>query len=54
MAERIAYQFVISDTANPLALRSGDRAQAAAVMRQRANIDITRLQPTERGFSKKS
>ena len=61
MAERIAYQFVISDTANQLALRSGDQAQqaqvrqsAAAVMRQRVNIDITRLQLTERGFSKKS
>jgi hypothetical protein len=61
MAERIAYQFVISDTANQLALRSGDQVQqaqvrqsAAAVMRQRVNIDITRLQLTERGFSKKS
>src|SRR3984893_10634800 len=61
MAERIAYQFVISDTANQLALRSGDQAQqaqvrqsAAAVMLQRVNIDITRLQLTERGFSKKS
>jgi hypothetical protein len=61
MAERIAYQFVISDMANQLALRSGDHAQqaqirqsAAAVMRQRVNIDITRLQLTERGFSKKS
>lgn len=57
----IAYQFVISDMANQLALRSGDQAQqvqirqsAAAVMRQRVNIDITRLQLTERGFSKKS
>jgi hypothetical protein len=61
MAERIAYQFVISDMANQLALRSGDQAQqaqvrqsAAAVMRQRVNIDITRLRLTERGFSKKS
>jgi hypothetical protein len=61
MAERIAYQFVISDTANQLALRSGDQAQqaqvrqsAAAVMLQRVNIDITRLQLTKRGFSKKS
>ena len=61
MAERIAYQFVISDMANQLALRSGDQAQraqvrqsAAAVMRQRVNIDITRLQLTEKGFSKKS
>jgi hypothetical protein len=58
MAERIAYQFVISDMANQVALRSGDQAQirqsAAAVMRQRVNIDITRLQLTERGFSKKS
>jgi hypothetical protein len=47
--------------ANQLALRSGDQAQqaqvrqsAAAVMRQRVNIDITRLRLTERGFSKKS
>jgi hypothetical protein len=61
MAERIAYQFVFSDMANQLALRSGDQAQqaqarqsAAAVMRQRVNIDITRLQLTGRGFSKKS
>ena len=61
MAERIAYQFVISDMANQLALRSGDQAQqaqirqsAAAVMRQRVDIDITRLRLTERGFSKKS
>ena len=61
MAERIAYQFVISDMANQLALRSGDQAQqaqirqsAAAVMRQRVDIDITRLRLTEKGFSKKS
>jgi hypothetical protein len=61
MAERIAYQFVISDMINQLALRSGDQAQqaqirqsAAAVMRQRVDIDITRLRLTERGFSRKS
>jgi hypothetical protein len=61
MAERIAYQFVISDMVNQVALRSGDQAQqaqirqsAAAVMRQRVDIDITRLRLTERGFSKKS
>jgi hypothetical protein len=61
MAERIAYQFVISDMTNQLALRSGDQAQqaqirqsAAAVMRQRVDIDITRLRLTEKGFSKKS
>jgi hypothetical protein len=61
MAERIAYQFVISDMVNQVALRSGDQAQqaqirqsAAAVMRQRVDIDITRLRLTERGFNKKS
>src|SRR5713226_6841031 len=61
MAERIAYQFVISDMANQLALRSGDQAQraqvrqsAAAVMRQRVNFFFTETAPTEKGFSKKS
>jgi hypothetical protein len=52
---------VISDMVNQVALRSGDQAQqaqirqsAAAVMRQRVDIDITRLRLTERGFSRKS
>jgi hypothetical protein len=61
MAERIAYQFVISDMASQLALRSGDQAQqaqvrqsAADVMRQRVDIDISQLRLTGRGFSKKS
>jgi hypothetical protein len=60
MAERIAYQFVISDMVNQVALSSGDQAQqaqirqsAAAVMRQRVDIDITRLR-LPRGGSARS
>src|ERR1700682_3457235 len=61
MAERIAYQFVISDTANQPALRSGDQAQqaqvrqsAAGVELQRINSDIGQMQRTERGSRKNS
>jgi hypothetical protein len=61
MAERIAYQVVISSVAVQEASRSGDQAKlaqlrqsAATMLLQQVGIDITRLRLTERGFTRKS
>jgi hypothetical protein len=56
MAERIAYQVVISSSAHKEYLRSGDRAQlaglqqAVATMLQQQGIDLTNLRLTPQGF----
>jgi hypothetical protein len=56
MAERIAYQVVISSLAHKEYLRSGDRAQlaglqqAVATMLQQQGIDLTNLRLTPQGF----
>lgn len=58
MTEQIAYQLVISSTADKEYRRSGDRAQreqlkqsAASMMKDRG-IDVSQLRLTEQGFSK--
>jgi hypothetical protein len=56
MAERIAYQVVISSSAHKEYLRSGDRAQlaglqqAVATMLQQQGIDLTNIRLTPQGF----
>ena len=56
MAERIAYQVVISSLAHKEYLRSGDRAQLAGLqqavgtMLQQQGIDLTNLRLTPQGF----
>jgi hypothetical protein len=56
MAERIAYQVVISSSAHKEYLRSGDRAQlaglqqAVATMLRQQGIDLTNLRLTPQGF----
>jgi hypothetical protein len=61
MAERAAYQVVISLAARQEALRSGDPAQlaqirqsAAAMLLAQVGIDMSRLRLTEQGFHSKS
>jgi hypothetical protein len=58
MAEQIAYQLVISSSANKEYQRSGDRTQraqlqqsAATMMRDRG-IDVSQLRLTEQGFTR--
>jgi hypothetical protein len=57
MAERIAYQVVISSLARKEYLRSGDHTQlaqlqqaVAGMLRQQEGIDLTNLRLTEQGF----
>src|SRR5882757_9603729 len=56
MAERIAYQVVISSSAHKEYLRSGDRAQLAGLqqavttMLQQQGIDLTNVRLTPQGF----
>ena len=61
MAERAAYQVVISLAARQEALRSSDPAQlaqirqsAAAMLLAQVGIDMSRLRLTEQGFHSKS
>ena len=61
MAERIAYQVVMSFAAKEAAVRSGDparlaqmRQSTAAMLLQQLDIDISRQRLTESGFHRKS
>jgi hypothetical protein len=60
MAERIAYQVIISSLAHKEYLRSGDRVQLAGLqqsvttMLRQQGIDLTNLRLTTQGFHRKS
>jgi hypothetical protein len=61
MAERLAYQVMINVAANTDALRSGNPAQVAhtrqtvaAIVRQQAGVDLSRLRLSDNGFRRKS
>jgi hypothetical protein len=60
VAERLAYQVMINSAAGIDARRSGDQAQlahtrqtVAAMIREQAGIDLSRLRLTDKGFRRK-